>query len=87
MRTLILVTSVIALLMYVGFAAQQGGATLAGAPLHLQAQSAPPVQVPLLTADGEPVPTEPRRFSPLAFLTQKSASCTVPQAAPSNAGR
>jgi hypothetical protein len=84
MRTLILVTSLIALLMYVGFAAQQNGATPTGAPLQPQTALAP-VRVPALTADGEPV--QPRRFAPLAFLTRKPASCAVPPATSANAGR
>lgn len=87
MRTLILVTSAIALLMYVGFAAQQGGAALAGAPLHAQTQAVAPVQVPEFTPDGEPVVKETRRISPLAFLTEKPAACAVPQEEPSNVGR
>lgn len=92
MRTLILVASAIALLMYVGFAAQQGGATLAGAPLHVGAPAVAPVKVPQLTADGEPVAAkkegEPRRFAPLSFLTAETpASCAVPQETPSNVGR
>jgi hypothetical protein len=87
MRTLILVTSLIALLMYVGFAAQQNGATPTGAPLQPQTALAP-VRVPALTADGEPVQTpQPRRFAPLAFLTRKPASCAVPPATSANAGR
>lgn len=90
MRTLILVASAIALLMYVGFAAQQGGAALAGAPLHTGAQAVAPVRVPTLSPDGEPVVKEteqPRRISPLAFLTERPASCAVPQEGLSNVGR
>lgn len=91
MRSLILVASATALLMYVGFAAQQGGATLAGAPLHAATQAVAPVKVPALTADGEPIaeakPTEPRRIAPLAFLTAKPNTCAVPQEGPSNVGR
>lgn len=87
MRTLILVTSAIALLMYVGFAAQQGGASLAGAPLYAETQAVAPVQVPELSPDGEPVVKETRRISPLAFLTEKPESCAVPQGDPSNLGR
>lgn len=72
MRSLILVASLIALLMYVGFAAQQGGATLAGAPLQAPVEA---VSVPTTEPVGGP--GAPRRFAPLSFLTEGPTSCVV----------
>lgn len=87
MRSLFLIGSLIALLMYVGFAAQQTGAKVTGAPLQA---AMTPVHVPDVTKGPAPTakssePT-PRRFAPLAFLTEPTNSCPV-QGAPTNAGR
>jgi hypothetical protein len=89
MRTFALVGSLIALLMYIGFAAQQTGATATGAPLQA---SVAPVHVPAVgqTATAEPASAEPepRRFAPLDFLMGPKDVCPIPvKGTPTNAGR
>jgi hypothetical protein len=92
MRSMLLIGSLIALLMYVGFAAQQTGAQVTGAPLLT---AAAPVHVPDVkkgpAAKSVARSTDeetPRRFAPLAFLTEPKNVCPVQvEGTPTNAGR
>jgi hypothetical protein len=91
MRSMLLIGSLITLLMYVGFAAQQTGAKVTGAPLQTavapvhvpDVKQGPPAKSVAKSTDGTP-----RRFAPLAFLTEPTNVCPVPvQGALTKAGR
>lgn len=91
MRSLFLIGSLIGLLMYVGFAAQQAGATATGGVMR---PAVAPVHVPSIgqgskqEAAAASPEAAPRRVAPLAFLTAPKDSCAVAtQGAPTNAGR